>query len=186
MIRRPSERSGSPAWYDSCLFSPLPWRISPIKSSGCHFPPQTHTIFSLLGLDHAYVTSIGRLIGVVSLKEVRLLFPCLFHLSLENAATSPLWRGSRSVAEMPQFKSHVCHRRSAGSLSAASRSGRNPCQSRHHCVACLDADISVGNNSSSSLHLLAAVTDKRLLNIAVSAHCLSVSSPLPPLSISPP
>lgn len=34
---------------------------------------QTHTIFSLLGLDHAYVTSIGRLIGVVSLKEVRVL-----------------------------------------------------------------------------------------------------------------
>uniref|UniRef100_A0A8C6LBN9 Chloride channel protein 2 n=1 Tax=Nothobranchius furzeri TaxID=105023 RepID=A0A8C6LBN9_NOTFU len=31
----------------------------------------THTIFSLLGLDHAYVTSIGRLIGVVSLKELR-------------------------------------------------------------------------------------------------------------------
>lgn len=38
-------------------------------------PPQTHTIFSLLGLDHAYVTSIGRLIGVVSLKEVRLSPP---------------------------------------------------------------------------------------------------------------
>lgn len=35
------------------------------------FVLQTHTIFSLLGLDHAYVTSIGRLIGVVSLKEVR-------------------------------------------------------------------------------------------------------------------
>lgn len=32
---------------------------------------QTHTIFSLLGLDHAYVTSTGRLVGVVSLKEVR-------------------------------------------------------------------------------------------------------------------
>uniref|UniRef100_A0AAV2J497 Uncharacterized protein n=1 Tax=Knipowitschia caucasica TaxID=637954 RepID=A0AAV2J497_KNICA len=32
---------------------------------------KTHTIFSLLGLDHAYVTSIGRLIGVVSLKELR-------------------------------------------------------------------------------------------------------------------
>lgn len=38
----------------------------------CSAPPQTHTIFSLLGLDHAYVTSIGRLIGMVSLKEVRL------------------------------------------------------------------------------------------------------------------
>ncbi|NXJ75340.1 CLCN2 protein, partial [Trogon melanurus] len=32
---------------------------------------QTHTIFSLLGLDHAYVTSIGRLVGMVSLKELR-------------------------------------------------------------------------------------------------------------------
>ncbi|TNN38058.1 Chloride channel protein 2 [Liparis tanakae] len=31
---------------------------------------ETHTIFSLLGLDHAYVTSMGRLVGVVSLKEV--------------------------------------------------------------------------------------------------------------------
>ncbi|MEE6528547.1 hypothetical protein FKM82_031002, partial [Ascaphus truei] len=34
-------------------------------------PPQTHTVFSLLGMDHAYVTSIGRLIGMVTLKELR-------------------------------------------------------------------------------------------------------------------
>ncbi|NXO66520.1 CLCN2 protein, partial [Phainopepla nitens] len=33
-------------------------------------PVSTHTIFSLLGLDHAFVTSIGRLVGMVSLKEV--------------------------------------------------------------------------------------------------------------------
>ncbi|XP_031824617.1 chloride channel protein 2 [Sarcophilus harrisii] len=32
---------------------------------------KTHTIFSLLGVDHAYVTSIGRLIGIVTLKELR-------------------------------------------------------------------------------------------------------------------
>lgn len=32
---------------------------------------QTHTLFSLLGLSHAYVTSIGKLVGVVALKEVR-------------------------------------------------------------------------------------------------------------------
>lgn len=31
---------------------------------------QTHTLFSLLGLSHAYVTSIGKLVGVVALKEV--------------------------------------------------------------------------------------------------------------------
>lgn len=34
------------------------------------FSPQTHTLFSLLGLSHAYVTSIGKLVGVVALKEV--------------------------------------------------------------------------------------------------------------------
>lgn len=46
--------------------------VLPINSKLlCRFSPQTHTIFSLLGLDHAYVTSIGRLIGVVSLKEVK-------------------------------------------------------------------------------------------------------------------
>ena len=41
--------------------------------------PQTHTLFSLLGLSHAYVTSIGKLVGVVALKEVRLHF-CLCEL----------------------------------------------------------------------------------------------------------
>ena len=43
-----------------------------ISSPVCSIPTlQTHTIFSLLGVDHAYVTSIGRLIGIVTLKEVR-------------------------------------------------------------------------------------------------------------------
>lgn len=31
---------------------------------------QVHTLFSLLGLSHAYVTDCGRLIGVIALKEV--------------------------------------------------------------------------------------------------------------------
>ncbi|VDO72523.1 unnamed protein product [Haemonchus placei] len=33
-----------------------------------------HSVFSLLGLRRAYVTKLGRLVGVVSLREVRLLF----------------------------------------------------------------------------------------------------------------
>lgn len=33
---------------------------------------KVHSIFSLMGVNHAYVTAIGKLIGVVSLKEVRL------------------------------------------------------------------------------------------------------------------
>uniref|UniRef100_A0A8C7ICR0 Chloride voltage-gated channel 2 n=1 Tax=Oncorhynchus kisutch TaxID=8019 RepID=A0A8C7ICR0_ONCKI len=51
--------------FDNCMIDPAPIQL--VESTSLH---KTHTIFSLLGLDHAYVTSIGRLIGVVSLKEV--------------------------------------------------------------------------------------------------------------------
>lgn len=33
---------------------------------------KVHSLFSMLGLNHAYVTSIGRLVGVVALKDVSL------------------------------------------------------------------------------------------------------------------
>lgn len=41
------------------------------------FLPQTHTLFSLLGLSHAYVTSKGKLKGVLALEEVNTVkFSC--------------------------------------------------------------------------------------------------------------
>ncbi|KAM7301601.1 chloride channel protein 2 isoform X1 [Ixodes scapularis] len=55
----------------------------PIDYTHCHIDPapfqlverttllKVHSIFSMLGLQHAYVTTIGRLIGVVALKELR-------------------------------------------------------------------------------------------------------------------
>uniref|UniRef100_A0A8D2PYP6 Chloride voltage-gated channel 2 n=1 Tax=Zosterops lateralis melanops TaxID=1220523 RepID=A0A8D2PYP6_ZOSLA len=65
---------------------PSSWWSTPRCTRCAHIPPQTpthnpqtlnsslflqtHTIFSLLGLDHAFVTSIGRLVGMVTLKEV--------------------------------------------------------------------------------------------------------------------
>lgn len=65
---------------------PSSWWSTPRCTRCAHTPPQTpthnpqtlnsslflqtHTIFSLLGLDHAFVTSIGRLVGMVTLKEV--------------------------------------------------------------------------------------------------------------------
>lgn len=33
---------------------------------------RVHTLFSMLGLSHAYVTSFGRLVGIVALKDIRL------------------------------------------------------------------------------------------------------------------
>ncbi|XP_014825285.1 PREDICTED: chloride channel protein 2-like [Poecilia mexicana] len=52
--------------FNNCKIDPAPFQL--VAHTLLH---KTHTIFSLLGLDHAYVTSIGRLIGVVSLKELR-------------------------------------------------------------------------------------------------------------------
>lgn len=46
---------------------------------------QVHSLFSLLGLSHAFVTSSGRLVGVVGLKEVWVQFSywilhfCIYH-----------------------------------------------------------------------------------------------------------
>uniref|UniRef100_A0A665V0L0 4Fe-4S ferredoxin-type domain-containing protein n=1 Tax=Echeneis naucrates TaxID=173247 RepID=A0A665V0L0_ECHNA len=57
--------------FNNCKIDPAPFQL--VERTSLH---KTHTIFSLLGLDHAYVTSIGRLIGVVSLKEVRVLLVC--------------------------------------------------------------------------------------------------------------
>lgn len=35
---------------------------------------KVHTLFTMLQLNHTYVTSIGRLVGVVALKDVSLKF----------------------------------------------------------------------------------------------------------------
>uniref|UniRef100_A0A3B5QJ02 Chloride channel protein 2 n=1 Tax=Xiphophorus maculatus TaxID=8083 RepID=A0A3B5QJ02_XIPMA len=52
--------------FNNCKIDPAPFQL--VERTLLY---KTHTIFSLLGLDHAYVTSIGRLIGVVSFKELR-------------------------------------------------------------------------------------------------------------------
>lgn len=76
-------------WNRSLESVSRPWPISPP-------PPQTHTIFSLLGLDHAYVTSMGRLVGVVSLKEVRMcvsfklkLLMCFLYMVINAQLLAP-------------------------------------------------------------------------------------------------
>lgn len=55
----------------------------PLDLSECHVDPapfqlvertsliKVHSMFSMMGLDLAYVTTLGRLVGVVGLKELR-------------------------------------------------------------------------------------------------------------------
>uniref|UniRef100_A0AAQ5YPU1 Chloride channel protein n=1 Tax=Amphiprion ocellaris TaxID=80972 RepID=A0AAQ5YPU1_AMPOC len=55
-----------PMEIDEIRVDPSPFQL--VERTSLH---KTHTLFSLLGLSHAYVTSIGKLVGVVALKEVR-------------------------------------------------------------------------------------------------------------------
>uniref|UniRef100_A0A8C8DPZ4 Chloride channel, voltage-sensitive 1b n=1 Tax=Oryzias sinensis TaxID=183150 RepID=A0A8C8DPZ4_9TELE len=64
------------AWEEAELDKPIDMeqiRVDPspfqlVEKTSLH---KTHTLFSLLGLSHAYVTSIGKLVGVVALKELQ-------------------------------------------------------------------------------------------------------------------
>ncbi|XP_018021412.1 chloride channel protein 2 [Hyalella azteca] len=52
--------------FSSCPIDPSPFQL--VESTSLL---KVHSLFSMLGLGHAYVTVLGRLIGVVSLKELR-------------------------------------------------------------------------------------------------------------------
>lgn len=51
--------------FDSCHIDPAPFQLVERTSL-----LKVHSVFSLVGVNHAYVTAIGRLVGVVGLKEV--------------------------------------------------------------------------------------------------------------------
>ncbi|XP_041420675.1 chloride channel protein 2 isoform X2 [Xenopus laevis] len=52
--------------FNDCNIDPAPFQL--VERTSLH---KAHNVFSLLGLEHAYVTSIGRLIGMVTLRELR-------------------------------------------------------------------------------------------------------------------
>ncbi|XP_063250194.1 chloride channel protein 1 [Prinia subflava] len=52
--------------FDSCRVDPSPFQL--VERTSLH---KTHTLFSLLGLTHAYVTSMGKLRGVLALEELQ-------------------------------------------------------------------------------------------------------------------
>ncbi|XP_069506403.1 chloride channel protein 1 [Ambystoma mexicanum] len=54
------------ACFDTCRIDPSPFQL--VERTSLH---KTHTLFSLLGLSHAYVTNIGKLRGVLALQELQ-------------------------------------------------------------------------------------------------------------------
>uniref|UniRef100_A0A669BMN2 Chloride channel, voltage-sensitive 1a n=1 Tax=Oreochromis niloticus TaxID=8128 RepID=A0A669BMN2_ORENI len=60
------EEMDKPMEIDEIRVDPSPFQL--VERTSLH---KTHTLFSLLGLSHAYVTSTGKLVGVVALKELQ-------------------------------------------------------------------------------------------------------------------
>nr|XP_046255114.1 chloride channel protein 1 isoform X2 [Scatophagus argus] len=60
------EQLDKPVDMEQIRIDPSPFQL--VERTSLH---KTHTLFSLLGLSHAYVTSIGKLVGVVALKELQ-------------------------------------------------------------------------------------------------------------------
>ncbi|XP_053717936.1 chloride channel protein-like isoform X1 [Synchiropus splendidus] len=67
-----------PMEIDEIRVDPSPFQL--VERTSLH---KTHTLFSLLGLSHAYVTSIGKLVGVVALKELQ--------KAIEGSTRSGVW-----------------------------------------------------------------------------------------------
>ena len=59
------EQLGHIVDFNNCNIDPAPFQLVERTTL-----LKVHAIFSMLGLDHAYVTKIGRLVGVVALKDV--------------------------------------------------------------------------------------------------------------------
>ena len=73
------------AWEEDQLNSVVDFTGCPIDPAPFQLVERTtllkvHSLFSMLGLNHAYVTSIGRLVGVVALKDVNHKNFCIKYL----------------------------------------------------------------------------------------------------------
>lgn len=60
------EQMALPVDFSSCHIDPAPFQLVERTSL-----LKVHSIFSMVGVNHAYVTAIGKLVGVVGLKELR-------------------------------------------------------------------------------------------------------------------
>ena len=60
------ERLGQIIDFSSCRIDPSPFQL--VENTSLY---KVHKLFSLLNLTHAYVTAIGRLVGIVTLEKIR-------------------------------------------------------------------------------------------------------------------
>uniref|UniRef100_F7GFC3 Chloride channel protein 2 n=1 Tax=Monodelphis domestica TaxID=13616 RepID=F7GFC3_MONDO len=113
-----------PVNFSDCKIDPAPFQL--VERTSLH---KTHTIFSLLGVDHAYVTSIGRLIGIVTLKELR--------KAIEGSVTA---QGVKVRPPLASFRDSATSSSDTETTEVHSLWGRRPRQSLPHEGSPSDSD----------------------------------------------
>nr|XP_055076653.1 chloride channel protein 1a isoform X1 [Misgurnus anguillicaudatus] len=96
-----------PLEIDQIRIDPSPFQL--VERTSLH---KTHTLFSLLGLSHAYVTNTGKLVGVVALKE------------LQKAIEGSTRSGVRLRPPLASFRDHL---RKCANPPKASSPPSSPC-----------------------------------------------------------
>lgn len=122
------------AWEESEMHQPVDLQHSHIDPAPFQLVERTsllkvHSMFSLLGVNHAYVTAIGKLIGVVSLKEVTLCcedVKCVLTTFFSKNSTATQGDRRRQLRNTARFTSaftsqHEQLRRRLGTFASSPR-----------------------------------------------------------------
>ncbi|KAJ8939742.1 hypothetical protein NQ314_011028 [Rhamnusium bicolor] len=96
--------------FSICQIDPSPFQLVEKTSL-----LKVHSLFSMVGVNHAYVTAIGKLVGVVGLKELRTAIEDANsgHLPAHNIETN-----SNGTVSVNDIKDHVENEHEIGALMA--------------------------------------------------------------------
>ncbi|XP_052003007.1 chloride channel protein 1-like [Xyrauchen texanus] len=135
---------------DQIRVDPSPFQL--VERTSLH---KTHTLFSLLGLSHAYVTSIGKLVGVVALKELQKAIEGStrsgVRLRPPLASFRDARRKAKKPAHSPSIPSSPTRDRELWSEGVTTRETKDESSGSSLQTAGKEHNITMGNNSRSSI-----------------------------------
>ncbi|XP_051575050.1 chloride channel protein 1-like isoform X2 [Myxocyprinus asiaticus] len=135
---------------DQIRVDPSPFQL--VERTSLH---KTHTLFSLLGLSHAYVTSIGKLVGVVALKELQKAIEGSTRSGVRLRPPLASFRDARRKAKKsphsPSIPSSPTRDRELWSEGVTTRETKDESSGSSLQTAGKERNIAMGNNSKSSI-----------------------------------
>ncbi|XP_052000774.1 chloride channel protein 1-like [Xyrauchen texanus] len=144
------EELDKPIDIDQIRVDPSPFQL--VERTSLH---KTHTLFSLLGLSHAYVTSIGKLVGVVALKELQKAIEGSTRSGVRLRPPLASFRDARRKAKKsphsPSITSSPTQDKELWSESVTTRENKDESSGSSLQTAGKECNIAMSNNSRNSI-----------------------------------